>query len=106
MSRQSKRYLKDTAKQQSPEEMKNRKLAAKIRKAAKEGKGSARQKQVTEENWEDLLDRHGRVERPLLGAERDSRSAEESLQTPGDADLADDASWAIVISVSSGRCRV
>lgn len=83
--RQIKRYQKD--------------LAEKVRRAAKEGKGAARHKRVTEDNWEELLDRHGRLEK-RAAPERD----EDAVVSPvSDADY---ARAAIVISVSSGRCRV
>ena len=83
--RQIKRFQKD--------------LAEKVRRAAKEGKGAARQKNVTEENWEDLLDRHGRTQKRAA-----AETTEDAAENP--ATDADYAAAAIVISVSSGRCRV
>ncbi|HUP46113.1 MAG TPA: ribosome small subunit-dependent GTPase A [Thermoanaerobaculia bacterium] len=86
--RQRKRHQKD--------------LAEKIRRAAKVGKGAARGNRVTEENWEDLLDRHGRGPRLPSGSTDESGPAAPSAL----AVAAEYAEAAIVISVSSGRCRV
>ena len=66
----------------------------------RKGKRGARPARFTEENWEDLLDRHG-VSRRTEGAEEAAPAAAEPP--------ADEATWraaAIVISVSSGRCRL
>ncbi|HUP63489.1 MAG TPA: ribosome small subunit-dependent GTPase A [Thermoanaerobaculia bacterium] len=104
MNRHSKRHLKDPARRETPEQEKSRKLAGKIRRAAKEGKGVARDKHVTAENWEALLDRHGRSERRLRENERTSREFEETPPLPGPAAGFGDA--AMVISVASGRCRL
>ncbi|MGZ8833463.1 MAG: hypothetical protein ACXW19_09760, partial [Thermoanaerobaculia bacterium] len=60
MDRQQKRYLKDIGGREAYEKMKARKSAAKLRGAAR-GKGDARRKDYTEENWETLLDKHGRA---------------------------------------------
>jgi len=101
MDRQQKRYLKDIGGREAYEKMKARKSAAKLRGAAR-GKGDARRKDYTEENWETLLDKHGRARkrRDLTGGE-----AAAGLATD-DATDADYANAAIVISVASGRCRV
>ena len=77
--------------------MKTRNQTSKLRRAAK-GKGEARRKDYTEENWENLLDQHGRPRAGRPGRE-DVAGADENL---ADADY---AGAAIVISVSSGRCR-
>src|SRR5512147_181751 len=68
----------------------------KVRRQARPGR-------FTEENWEDLLDRHGRARRgsddlpghPSAGDEPESAYDEDAYASAG-----------IVISVSSGRCRV
>lgn len=59
-----------------------------------------RQQRVTEENWETLLDKHGRSRRRPTVSE-----LLEHVQPEPDDD-ADRTDSAIVISVSSGRCRV
>lgn len=105
MDRQSKRHQKDLANRSTPEEEKARKLAKKIRRAAKEGKGTARDKRVTEENWEDLLDRHGQSERRIRARAVGQVDDAEPLQEMTAADAGSD-SGAIVMSVASGRCRV
>jgi len=88
MDRQSKR-----------QQMKSRKQTSKLRRAAK-GKGEARRKDYTEDNWENLLDQHGRP--------RSGRPNADEVQASSSGILAD-ADYdgaAIVISVASGRCRV
>jgi ribosome biogenesis GTPase len=56
------------------------------------GKRGGSQRQVSEENWEQLLDAHG--------------AAEKEAYEPGVADESENTSGsAIVISVASGRCR-
>ena len=99
--RQQKRYQKDLAKHETGKEKKAKNLAGKIRRAAKEGKGSARESRVTEENWEQLLDRHGRAQRRLVAEERSEREVVEAPASDAEYDAA-----AIIISVASGRCRV
>ena len=106
MDRQQKRYQKDLAKRKSAQEIKSQKLAGKIRRAAKEGKGSARDNRVTEENWEDLLDRHGRAARRAPVDERSAPEPAPQVQSGAAAGEPDHAGAGIVISVSSGRCRV
>lgn len=98
-----KRHKKDLEKQLSHDEQKERKRAGNVRRAFKKEKGNVREQRVTEENWEALLDRHGKTrKRPLLSAVvEEIRPAE--LVADDDADR---QSAAIVISVSSGRCRV
>ena len=98
MDRQSKRQLKDLANRETYERMKTRKQTSKVRRAAK-GKGEARRKDYTEENWENLLDQHGRPRNGRPGAGETRTSAADIV---ADADY---AGAAIVISVSSGRCR-
>jgi ribosome biogenesis GTPase / thiamine phosphate phosphatase len=77
-------------------QMKPRKSNSKMRGAAR-GKGDARRKDFTEENWEKVHE-HGRSRRPV----------DDSGETLFDADAArvDYTGAAIVISVASGRCRV
>jgi ribosome biogenesis GTPase / thiamine phosphate phosphatase len=76
-----------------------------IRGSLRKDKGEVRQPRVTEENWEALLDKHGRARRRTtvseLLAHLQPQEAEEDGS--GEPDLADSA---IVFSVSSGRCRV
>jgi len=93
MDRQLKRYLKDIARRETHEEMKSRKLTSKLRRAAR-GKGDARRKDFKEDNWEALLDQHGRSR----GVVPPSRRPEGRPEA--------DTTAAIVISVASGRCRV
>lgn len=64
------------------------------------GKRGARPARFTEENWEDLLDRHG-VSRRSATVEEAGPAVD---QTPVDETTY--AAAAIVISVSSGRCRL
>ena len=73
--------------------MVDRQKSSKLRRAAK-GKESARRKDFSEENWEDLHDKN----RAKAGS-----AAVDFEIALGDADYTDSA---IVISVSSGRCRV
>lgn len=105
MDRETKKLKKHFEKHLAYDEMKERKRAGKIRKAFRKDKGGVREQRVTEDNWEELLDQHGRAKkRPSL---------EELLvhlepQAPSE-DEAADADWdrgAIVFSVASGRCRV
>lgn len=85
-NRQQKRYKKD--------------IAEKVRRAAKQGKGVARDQRITEDNWEALLDRHGRSQ--LRAAPPEASEAEVVVA----ASEADYDRAGIVMSVSSGRCRV
>jgi ribosome biogenesis GTPase len=103
--RQWKRYQKDLAKHAGPEEQKARKLAKKIRQAAKEGKGSAREKRITEDNWEDLLDRHGQSDRRTRARAGMAGAAGEPIVEAAVPEAAA-ADAAIVMSVASGRCRI
>lgn len=92
--RQQKRQQRDLAKMKSLEEIKARKAAATLKRAAK-GKGVARQKNVTEENWDDMADTHETLTRaphsPLPQAGEGNREA---------------VGEGVVISVSSGLARV
>jgi len=98
-----KRHQKDLEKHLSVDELKERKRAGKLRRAFKKDKGEVRDKHVTEENWEALLDRHGAPKkRPLLSTLVEQLRPQELVEV----DDADREGSAIVISVSSGRCRV
>ncbi len=98
-----KRHQKDLEKHLSVDELKERKRAGKLRRAFKKDKGEVRDKHVTEDNWEALLDRHGAPKkRPLLSTLVEQLRPQELV----DVDDADREGSAIVISVSSGRCRV
>ena len=106
MDRSTKRHLKDLAKHVPYEEMKARKQAGKARRALRsKGKGDVREKRVTEDNWEDLLDQHGRsrkrpsIEEMLLHMQREQQLLGDEPEVS-----ADDAG--IVMSVASARCRV
>ncbi|MFP5247773.1 MAG: GTPase RsgA, partial [Thermoanaerobaculia bacterium] len=74
------------------------------RRTFRKDKGGARQRQVTEDNWEQLLDEHGQT--------RKRPSLTELLEhlAPDQAELSDDDAEregsGIVISVASARCRV
>lgn len=98
-----KRHQKDVQKHLSVDELKERKRAGKLRRAFKKDKGEVRDKHVTEDNWEALLDRHGAPKkRPLLSTLVEQLRPQELVEV----DDADREGSAIVISVSSGRCRV
>lgn len=100
-----KRYKKDLEKQVAPGELKERKRAGKLRRAFRKDKGDAGAQRVTEDNWEALLDRHGRSpKRPRLSEVVEELRAEEATAFAAADD--DREGSAIVISVSSGRCRV
>jgi ribosome biogenesis GTPase len=90
--RQDKRYQKDIAKHETQKEKKSRQAAARLKRAAK---GKGRQKNVTEENWDDVMDARKTLNRlphsPL------PEMAEGDREAVGEG---------IVISVSSGRARV
>lgn len=106
MDRESKRLKKHFEKHLEYDEMKARKRAGKLRRAFRKDKGEVREQRVTEDNWEELLDQHGHArKRPSLSeliahVEQDAGDAMEVA----DENEREDAG--IVISVSSGRCRV
>ncbi|HYR30172.1 MAG TPA: ribosome small subunit-dependent GTPase A, partial [Thermoanaerobaculia bacterium] len=98
-----KRHQKDVEKQLSPDELKERKRAGKLRRSFRKDKGNTREQRVTEDNWEALLDRHGHTKkRPLLSTLVEQIRPMELDET----DEADREGSAIVMSVASGRCRV
>jgi ribosome biogenesis GTPase / thiamine phosphate phosphatase len=86
--RQDKRYQKDITKHETQKEKKSRQAAVRLKRAAK-GKGGARQKNVTEENWDEIVD-----VRPSPGAPR------HPLPQAGEG------KEGIVIAVSSAGARV
>jgi len=104
MDRSSKRHLMDIAKHVPYDEMKARKQAGKARRALRKGKGEVREQRVTEDNWEELLDQHGRsLRRPSI----DELVAKIREDAPPAQEIEADAEHAaIVMSVASGRCRV
>jgi ribosome biogenesis GTPase len=95
------RLQKGITKRETPEEMRQRKELARQKKAGLKGRSTARPK-VSEENWDDLLDRHGHVPRKSVPASVKASEVEE-VQPATPAEM---AAAAIVISVGSGRCRV
>ena len=104
MDREAKKLKKMFEKHRPPEELKARKQAGKLRKNFKKDKGDAGAQRITEDNWESLLDQHGHArKRPsiteLMARLDDHVTAEE-------VDESERANAAIVMSVSSGRCRV
>jgi ribosome biogenesis GTPase len=105
MDREAKKLKKHFEKHLAYDEMKAKKRAGKIRQSFRKDKGVVREQRVTEDNWEELLDQHGRSgKRPSFEdvmqqiVEHDQAAA---LQDDGDLE-----DTAIVFSVSSGRCRV
>lgn len=105
MDRETKKLKKHIEKHLAYDEMKAKKRAGKIRQAFRKDKGQVREQRVTEDNWEELLDQHGRSpKRPSIEdvlqqlAEHD----EDAIAT-GESDY---ENAGIVFSVSSGRCRV
>ncbi len=86
---------------ETQEEMRARKTIAREKKSIA-GRSTARP-QVSENNWDTLLDRYGHVERRRVPASGKG-GAEQPLETlPVSAE--EEASAGIVMSVSSGRCR-
>lgn len=81
-----------------------RKRPKQIRGALRKDKGEVRQQKFTEANWETLLDQHGRSRRRATVSELLAHLRPEPEDV--EADESDRENSAIVISVSSGRCRV
>ena len=108
MDRQTKRQQNDLKKQLDYDEKKLRKQAGNVRRGLKKGKGGGRGPAVTSDNWEAMVDSdvaRRKQKRPALGAIVDD------LRTRAGADdelpaIDDSPDAAIVIAVSSGRCRV
>lgn len=88
----------------TPEELRERKQSRKTK--GPRGKAVERPSRVSEENWDDLLDRYGHSSRRRSASDRSASPAEEAAAAMPVAseDLFDEA--AVVISVASGRCRV
>ena len=91
---------KSVSKHETHEQMRARKELAKQKAGAKE-RTSVRPK-VSEENWDDLLDRHGHLQRRTVPAS--PKASEQEVVLPVTEEEL--AAAGIVISVSSGRCRV
>ena len=105
MDRESKKLKKHFEKHLQYDEMKARKQAGKLRRMVRKDKGDAGARRITEDNWEALIDLHGRAPRRPTLSELIERLGQR--ETTGeelhDADL---EGTGIVMSVSSARCRV
>lgn len=87
---------------------KERKAAGKLRRTFVREKGGERGGAVTEDNWERLLDEHGHSmrRRPLLSEILEQiDDSQKEIASEAAAEIADVSSAAIVMSVSSARCR-
>ena len=104
MDREAKKLKKHFEKHLAYDEMKARKQAGKLRKTFKKDKGDAGAQRITEDNWETLLDQHGHARKRPNITELMERL--DDHMTAVDVDDSERASAAIVMSVSSGRCRV
>lgn len=106
MDREAKKLKKHFEKRLAYDEMKARKKAGKLRRAFRKDKGDVRSHRVTEDNWEELLDQHGRArKRPTLEDLLEHMAhAGEPAEQP--ADEGEGAGSGIVFNVASGRCRV
>jgi ribosome biogenesis GTPase len=77
----------------------SRRAAGRLRRAFVRDKGGERNAQLTEDNWEELLDEHGHSRRrKMLASEMLEELADDSAEDVEDA--------AIVMAVMSARCRV
>jgi ribosome biogenesis GTPase / thiamine phosphate phosphatase len=106
MDRTTKRHLKDIEKHVPHEELKSRKQAAKLRRALRgKDKSEVRESRITEDNWEELLDKHGPArKRPTVQTLLEHLQQTQAAETE-EPDV-DRTNAGIVMSVSSGRCRV
>lgn len=104
MDREAKKLKKHFEKHLAYDELKARKQAGKLRKNFKKDKGDAGAQRITEDNWESLLDQHGHARKRPSITELMARL--DDHVTAADVDESERAAAAIVISVSSGRCRV
>lgn len=105
MDREAKKLKKHFEKHLPHDEMKSKKRAGKIRRAFRKDKGDVREQRVTEDNWEALLDQHGHTrKRPSLHDLLEHLAPDAETVFRSDDDEREGS--AIVISVSSGRCRV
>jgi len=103
MDRESKKLKKHFEKHLQYEEMKARKQAGKLRRMVKKDKGDAGARRITEDNWEALIDQHGRAHRrPTLSELIQHLGQHPSAET----DDPEQEGAGIVMSVSSARCRV
>ena len=105
MDRKERRYQKDIEKHLDYDEMKLRKKARSLRKSAQTRRAPAGGA-ITEDNWEERHDRSNAArKRPSLESLiEELRSQTPQLETT--REVGGDGPAAIVISVSSGRCRV
>ena len=104
MDREAKKLKKHFEKHLAYDEMKARKQAGKLRKNYKKDKGDAGAQRITEDNWESLLDQHGHARKRPSITELMERLDDHVKAV--DVDESERAAAAIVMSVSSGRCRV
>lgn len=104
MDHDEKKLKKHFEKHLPYDEMKARKKAGNLRKNFKKDKGDAGAQRITEDNWETLLDQHGHArKRPSV---TELMEQLDDHTTAVDVDDSERASAAIVMSVSSARCRV
>lgn len=105
MDRESRKLKKHFEKRLGIDEMKSRKRAGKMRQVFRKGKTDVREQRVTEDNWEALLVQHGHArKRPSL-TEMLAHLEQQREAVPGEVEGAE-GDDGIVMSVSSGRCRV
>lgn len=103
MDREAKKLKKHFEKHLAYEEMKARKQAGKVRRVLKKDKGDAGAQRITEDNWEALIDQHGRsAKRPKLSELLDAFAPDAVAEVVEEGDYADAA---IIMSVASGRAR-
>jgi ribosome biogenesis GTPase len=104
MDHDEKKLKKHFEKHLAYDEIKARKQAGKLRKNFRRDKGDAGAQRITEDNWETLLDQHGHARKRPSITELLERL--DDHVTAVDVDESERAGAAIVMSVSSGRCRV
>jgi ribosome biogenesis GTPase len=103
MDRETKKLKKHFEKHLQYEEMKARKQAGKLRRMVKKDKGDAGAQRITEDNWETLLDQHGRARRrPTISEVIEHLGQDAAIAAE---EVAQERAG-IVMSVSSARCRV
>ncbi len=104
--RTTRQHQRDIEEKVSDTNRKARKAAGKVRRSFVRGKGREGGGPVTEDNWESLLDEHGRSmrRRPLL-SEIIEQLGEQRDDAAAASESADEARAAIVMSVSGARCR-
>lgn len=101
----TRRHQKDLQKQHDYGERKQRQAAGKLRRSFVGEKGRDRAGRVTEDNWEALLDEHGRSPRRPLLSEIIEQLAETQESRAPSGEAAEATTAAIVMSASSGSCR-